>query len=383
MNLEVAIKDSYARFGVDLFSMDFWGLKRKDWKPWVVQQELRHRRGRSEIVGRLKEGLGEQSVEAEVAELFSVAAIPLGRIFTEQLGVEESLAWGGRSPRAADEMEKCLRLPWRVFDRHPEYYEIVVTWLKLMDDDQPEELKADALKLQNIGFLLAQRGLPVILSVLGNFFSEGPEFEADARLILGHESSGQVQMIEVLHGIMDRLHPGMVNGQPSHLGGVWLMGAGWQVASPTSGESLDTRGYVLMSNLFKYEQMARRLFVDLGREVPRNIRKYMQALYIAHEYGHGFGRQGGYLEEAATDVPSVLAVLEAILERKPGFEDMNVDDFLVVCRGEYGGQVGYESHGLSTFESYPVASQMVLGAILNKGVTNVMGELEKLHAGLF
>jgi hypothetical protein len=238
--------------------------------------------------------------------------------------------------------------------------------LSILKDELLTETPVQAqtvLKLEKLATEAIAAGKPAILICLDSVYKKGV-YDPDLRLIWPLPEDEYVRTSRIVSAAWQKIASdiGIKSGQPDVLLGNYIAGSGIQLLSFTTGERFLNGGFVLCSNIFKYESLRQTLCESWGRLEPGNTHEYLALLFALHEFGHSiFFSEVPLFNELRVDLPMFLYGLEILLENK--IPEFNLIDFLVAIVAEYQGQLDAAGGGGIYEAGYKLSSLVLLNLL--------------------
>ena len=134
-----------------------------------------------------------------------------------------------------------------------------------------------------------------------------------------------------------------------------------QLLSFTTGERFHNGGFVLLTNLFKYEHLRPEIYRLLKRNIPENFEEYLVLIFAAHEFAHRFHCPVPLFNELTADIPMLWCCLEILKSGQlPG---LNATDYIAAVLIEYAGQLIAPDGGGIYEKGYHLSSEVLLGLL--------------------
>ena len=327
----------------------------------------------------------EKLVAIAMLRLFDGANGVLERqIETKRVG--KSKSWYDSDRNAAGRMVESLDHDpvWKELAKVHPAYEKIRKGIKSLSRSK-SELAFRKLETQftEAVWELYKAGLPLIFVPIDDWLSnpgrksKGPRKMAEVDIIVGRRDHRR--------GLPDRLesltsnlaHEFRNEKWSSHRMLIeWMMGAGFQVLSATSGISLLDKGMVLATNLPKTKETVFRVWRMAGMK-ELEVVKYLNTVVGGHELAHNAVDLKALYSELGADAIAARKCLEMIIKKGKGWKNMTQTKMVATILGESAAQAMEKTIGNANNDGYPFSGVRMVNMMFETGVVEFKkGKLE-------
>ncbi|MEK7064604.1 MAG: hypothetical protein AAB973_03280, partial [Patescibacteria group bacterium] len=349
----------------------------KIFKRWI-EDDIENMSGTEKLVAIAMLGLFDGA--NGVLERQIVQNLPAGR----QGG--KSKSWYDSDRNAAGRMVESLDHDpvWKELAKVHPAYEKIRKGLKSLSRSK-SELAFRKLETQftEAVWELYKAGLPLIFVPIDDWLSnpgrksKGARKMAEVDIIVGRRdySPGLPDRLESL--TRNLAHEFRHEKWSSHRMLIeWMMGAGFQVFSATTGFSLWDKGMVLATNLPKTRETVSRVWRMAGIK-SQEVVKYLNTDVAVHELAHNAVDLKALYSELGADAIAARKCLEMIIKKEKGWKNMTLTKMVTTILGESAAQAMEKTIGNANNDGYPFSGVRMVNMMFETGVVEFKkGKLE-------
>ena len=327
----------------------------------------------------------EKLVAIAMLRLFDGANGVLERqIETKRVG--KSKSWYDSDRNAAGRMVESLDHDpvWKELAKvHPAYEKIRKGLKSLSRSKSERAFRKLETQFTEAVWELYKAGLPLIFVPIDDWLSnpgrksKGPRKMAEVDIIVGRRdhSPGLPDRLESL--TRNLAHEFRNEKWSSHRMLIeWMMGAGFQVFSATTGFSLWDKGMVLATNLPKTRETVSRVWRMAGMK-SQEVVKYLNTVVGGHELAHNAVDLKALYSELGADAIAARKCLEMIISKGEGWKNMTQTKMVATILGESAAQAMEKIIGNANNDGYPFSGVRMVNMMFETGVVEFKrGKLE-------
>lgn len=327
----------------------------------------------------------EKLVAIAILGLFDGANGVLERQIVQKR-VGKSRSWYDSDRNAAGRMVESLDHDpvWKELAKvHPAYEKIRKGLKSLSRSKSERAFRKLETQFTEAVWELYKADLPLIFVPIDDWWgnpgrkSKGARKMAEVDIIVGRRDHGQ--------GLSDRLesltrnlaHEFRNEKWSSHRMLIeWMMGAGFQVFSATTGFSLWDKGMVLATNLPKTRETVSHVWRVAGMK-GEEVVKYLNTFVAGHELAHAAIDLKALYSELGADAIAARKCLEMIVKKGRGWKNMTQTKMVATILGESAAQAMERTIGNANNDGYAFSGVRMVNIMFETGMVEFKkGKLE-------
>ena len=333
-------------------------------KHWI-EDDVKNKSGPEKLVAIAMLGLFDGANQ--------VLACQIGR---KRVG--KSRSWYDSDRNAAGRMVESLDHDpvWKKLAKvHPAYEKIRKGLKSLSRSKSERAFRKLETQFTEAVWELYKAGLPLIFVPIDDWLSnpgrksKGPRKMAEVDIIVGRRDHSlglpDSRLKSLNRNLADEFRHEKWSSQIMLI--EWMMGAGFQVFSATTGFSLWDKGMVLATNLPKTKEVVSHVWRMAGMK-GEEVVKYLNTLVGGHELAHNAIDLKALYSELGADAIAARKCIEMIIKKGKGWKNMTLTKMVTTILGESAAQAMEKTIGNANNDGYPFSGVRMVNVMFETGV---------------